>query len=309
MTSHSWSPGSWLDYCYKAGLAISLEDRARELTLHNKKWFDYRFIPPWLATIRFASHLDAIPRSPADGRNDRYRAAWTSAWRARQFADELGLPYGVFVTAASTAISPKRPGKVQLNQLYGSKRKDEIKNAAFDRWARRRREMLNYSKVDLYRNEAFANMSAQVEHRNWVLSELKDNYTTEALGEVVFVQRTLPEDMALAEFGQAEIDRARDAVTGQTVADYVTLERAPWRSCFGLVGAIDTSNMQCLSCVTLRECGTLAAKIQSALKEEFGTDDLVEKRNRKNHSRRQKEYRRRREMIEAELDLRPKPSR
>jgi hypothetical protein len=88
-------------------------DRERERDLYGQKWFDYRFLSPMAATARFyvlyqdvyrwkyATTIDSLEAEKKTGVSRKgTRGELTSLWRARQFADELGVTYEVFLEAA-----------------------------------------------------------------------------------------------------------------------------------------------------------------------------------------------------------------
>src|SRR5258707_10123655 len=97
-------------------LKVSKKQAARERNLDQTKWFDYRFLTPMEATEAFASAYQQefqdrygknIDTEESKGKTGTRGNNWKSNsrefisfWGARQFADELGVPYGFFVEHA-----------------------------------------------------------------------------------------------------------------------------------------------------------------------------------------------------------------
>ena len=92
---------------------LSKKKAAHERDLDQTIWFDYRFITPMEATEALASayqeefkdrHGKNIYTEKAKGKTGTRGSNWksnsrefNSCWSARQFADELGVPYGVAI--------------------------------------------------------------------------------------------------------------------------------------------------------------------------------------------------------------------
>jgi hypothetical protein len=120
--------------------AFSKPDRERERDLYGQKWFDYRFLSPIAATARFyhlyqdvyrwkyAANIDALEAERKTGVSKKAtRGERTSFWRARQFADELGVTYEVFLEAAFQVCIRRGWNRLpQMNQLYGPKNIEAI---------------------------------------------------------------------------------------------------------------------------------------------------------------------------------------
>lgn len=102
---------------------IKREDITRERNLLTSKWFDYRFLSPLEATelfveayraqykIEFTREIDRSHADAVDGvrleqlYNDPKMR--TQIWRARQRADETGMPYDVYMQASFNFASRK----------------------------------------------------------------------------------------------------------------------------------------------------------------------------------------------------------
>ena len=266
-------------------------DRQIERGLHKQKWFDYRFLSPTAATARFcvlyqevyrrkyAANIDTFVAERKTGvSKNPTRTETTSFWRARQFADELGVTYEIFLEAAFQVFI--RNGWTRLphvNQLYGGKNKEVIANAVKSLWAEQIKDRLTISRLPQYREESFVGLDAQIEHRKWTTDQIKAGHGSPgSIGRACFIHRVLPESMALLEFGQERLDRARSEIELDGIApDEVSPIKLWLPSCFGLPDAPDAGGDQCNGCTRLRECSKLETLVRSAILKKFGTDDPV----------------------------------
>jgi hypothetical protein len=96
---------------------LARKDLRIERDLNRQKWFDYRFMSPIEATLQFRKLFQEVYRRKYSINIDSEeaerktgvakklsRADLTSFWRARQFADGLGVTYEVFLEAAFQAL-------------------------------------------------------------------------------------------------------------------------------------------------------------------------------------------------------------
>ena len=169
---------------------VARKDLALEQKLYSTKWFDYRFISPLKATEQFydqfrnrfrqqyKKNIDIFEGEmktgvSAKGLLNRGRE-FTTVWKARQFADELGVPYNIFLGAAFELF--ERAGWSRLphcNQLYGEKNRERIRCAVEKRWRETLDDRFTVSMEPQYRDESFQNFSGQLAHREWALALLK----------------------------------------------------------------------------------------------------------------------------------------
>ena len=209
-----------------ASQRVEKSDLVPERELHHLKWFDYRFMTPLQATEQFRLEFQKVYRlkfrknvnsSKADkvtGVSAAYRKTeWTAFWRARQFADELGVPYKIFLWPAFEMLLESGWQRIPyINQLYGPKNRDRIVAAVAKHWAEYRTTQLCHSALPQYREESFLNLPAQIAHREWVLGEVRQVYGGHPwpIGSACFAQRTVPEEQVIAEFGKERVDRGRE---------------------------------------------------------------------------------------------------
>jgi hypothetical protein len=139
-----------------------------------------------------------------------------------------------------------------------------------------------YSELPQYRNEHFRGLPAQIAHRDWVVQQIKlRGAWPHLIGRACFVERILPDERAIAEFGEEAVERARGEVTGDTPAEMVTLsDDAFWPACFVVPHAHDAECPICQACPYRKPCSTGEAKIREVLHHRHGSDDPVRAREK-----------------------------
>ena len=140
-----------INKCNAIALQISAADGGRERLLMETKWFDYRFMSPIDATelfvkcyvsayrrkwaTNFASGEESKKLATRHGNWRSNQTEFTCFWRARQFADELGVPYDLFCDHALEVLLRKgyaRPARP--NQLYSEKNIQIIAEHVREAW-------------------------------------------------------------------------------------------------------------------------------------------------------------------------------
>ena len=284
-------------------------DQKIECDLYYRKWFDYRIITPMEATLRFREQYQEIYRWKYSANIDSEEAQlktgvgkklsqadFTSFWRARQFADRLGVTYEIFLEAAfEVAIRRGWSRLPHINQLYGSKNEDAIALAVETLWAEYIGSRFTFSDLPHYREDAYGNMAAQNGHRLWVIEQLKARHGSAFhIGRACFVHRILPETQALREFGQERLDQARMEVFGDEPApEAFNKAQLLLPSCFGLPGAPSPSRTTCNVCPSLLNCLKMEAAVIANVVERCGSDDPILSRRRALQNRRATKHRKR----------------
>jgi hypothetical protein len=253
-------------------------DREKERNLYRQKWFDYRFISPTDATARFyilyqevyrwkyRININAPDAEKKTGVSKQHAwSAMTSFWRARQFADELGVTYDVFLDAAFQVCVRRGWSRLpHINQLYGNKNRDAIANAVRTLWAEEIDSRFTISVLPQYREDSFCGLSAQIDHRDWVMDQIKArNNSPLDIGRACYVHKVVPEKMALLEYGPEKLVQARAEVASEClVSEARSVAGPPLPSCFGLPDAPDVNGeMSQLSCVAVVfGCGEICAR-------------------------------------------------
>ena len=201
-----------------------------------------------------------MPKFHKPSRKDttNLKREYTSIWRARQCADLLGVPYDFIIR--ETIDAPMASGHCHTmprpNQIAGALTREAIRDRVRQKWtdwaAVNSSSMI--SRLPQYMDHAYRGLHAQDAHRDWVLERLGDGHPRN-VGRACYIFQTLPEDRAVAHFGEERIAQARDEVTGETPAAMTELEPgqlAP--SCFAVPFAFEKNNVICLACPFRRSC-------------------------------------------------------
>lgn len=290
----------------KTAQLFAKADRVNERELHNLKWFDYRFMSPMAATLKFreefqkayrlkyASNIDTEESHTKfgvrRGAPEDHRAEFTSLWRARQFADLFGAPYDVFLSAALGILLRGSFHRIPyVNQLYG-KHRERVAAEVRDRWEKHCTARFMYSALPQYQQASFFGLAAQTAHRIWVIEQIKAFRSNSALlGEACYSLRILPEEQARAAFGQERLDMARATVTADatTSSPHTSCRlRNSLPSCAILPGAMAPGSIECSECKLSSLCARGEASVLKAVFRATGVSDPVEHREREKGRRR-----------------------
>lgn len=159
----------------------------KEPDLFESKWFDYRHLHPLLATQKFMHEYRAAHREAMQARvgmDDAIRAhgtknmlltdagkrEFTSFWKARQKADELGMPYGFFCrTAMTTSARWGWPYTPRPMQLYS----DEMVERTKDAWAEFALNNAPLATHPTYLASDFASAPDQIAYQRWLAKHIQ----------------------------------------------------------------------------------------------------------------------------------------
>ncbi|WP_432325248.1 hypothetical protein [Shewanella glacialipiscicola] len=212
-----------------------------EPALCNTAWFEYRMMHPTQRTYLFAHYYDQAYRhmlrlhvdyEQAEGPNPRsyfpradplgktqaqikkeektgIRQSFkttTAVWKARQKADELGIPYEVFtmsgMKAAVGQIWQRAPTPAQLYS-------QNILNAIIERWVELIESRIYCADDEFYQIKNWVNHPAQIEHAQWVIEQIKCRNSREfALSQYAFIKKVIPPSMLRQSFSEREISKA-----------------------------------------------------------------------------------------------------
>jgi hypothetical protein len=292
-----------------------------ERDLYTTKWFDYRFLSPTEATddlfkieyttafkfglrqyqdrneAEFKSGLLEFPRFHKPSRKDisNLKRENTSLWRARQVADVLGVPYDFLIRETIDALMAS--GRCQTlprpNQIAGALTREAIRDRVKQRWTDWAAVNFNsmISRLPQYMDHAYRGLHAQDAHRDWVVKRLGDGHPLN-VGRACYIFQTLPEDRAVAHFGEERIAQARDEVRGEMPAAMAELEPgqlAP--SCFAVPYAFEKNNLICFACPVKRSCETMESFARKTLLKEYGSEDPRKAKEREQANDRQRRHR------------------
>lgn len=170
----------------------------REPALYSKKWWDYRLLHPTQATYLFAHHYRQSLRLTMDHRVDRSKLRFvrglreftfdqdlnkafvTGMWKARQTADEHGVPYDTWCFGAMKYAEKnlwKYPPKPC--HLYGSSVKEEhahFKTSMLDfilkRWVDTLGNSMKTATSNFYTVPAYCGHPYQFAHMKFLKGQL-----------------------------------------------------------------------------------------------------------------------------------------
>ncbi len=215
---------------------------------------------------------------------------YTSIWRARQSADVLGVPYDFLIRETIDALmaSGRCRTMPRPNQIAGALTDKAIRNRVKQQWTDW--AAFNFdsmiSRLPQYMNHAYLGLHAQDAHRDWVLERLGDGHPRN-VGCACYIFQTLPEDRAVAHFGEERIAQARDEVRGETPAAMAELEPGQWApSCFAVPFAFEKNNVICSACPVKRSCETMESFARATLRNACGSEDPEKPREQRTESAR-----------------------
>lgn len=275
-------------------LLVTRKELASEGQLYESKWFDYRFLSPMEATIDFYELYQSIYKRKHKAYIDHEEAKlkrgvsaaglfkrgaeFTSIWRARQFADELGVPYDIFLEAAIEHFF--RSGWTRVphpSQLSGQKNRERIKCAVMKSWTEHLDGRVHASEKAHYRTESFKGFHAQVEHRKWVLHRLREVHGKPySVGRCCYIDRLITEHEALTTFGEDRLARARSDISGETPLPSTRssiYELLP--SCFAVCDAASFEHVRCRTCPARAACQDGANIVDRNLRSRLNSIDPI----------------------------------
>lgn len=301
---------------------------ARERELANSKWFAYRFMSPLAATKLFADfyrkgvkayvreHRDIEEAEKANGiANNIFSQAsgsLTQLWKARQKADELGLPYDLLISFGFHFVGRRKWNSTPRPiQLFGSKNSDVAWPLEIEKYVEGRFAMAlsRMPVLPQYQTENYRSLCVQDQFREYVLEELKtdnSNWSTK-IGNVCVGRRHLPLRSAMqlvpdTEWSAIASSIRMDLEAGMLVPPpekHITgIALAP--ACIGIPSARDESSSNCQSCPFNASCRSLADAAAKHLVDRFGTASPLaaprKERDRERRNERQRQFRIRRKM-------------
>jgi len=273
------------------------KDRVDERELHHLKWFDYRFMSPKEATLTFRDEFQKLYRRKygqnidteeslrkfgvSRGKPENNRTEFTSFWRARQFADQLGVPYGIFLQAAFEVLLRAGWERIPyINQLYG-KHQERIAFAVIAHWEEHCQTRFMFSDLPHYREESFRGLAAQTAHQDWVIEQIKQRHSDSLIGHACFVLRIVPQDRAKLAFGDDRLETGRASVEGGAAKPHETIApRQMLPSCVMLPGVRDMSSSECSACRIADFCGRATEIVLASVVRATGVADPEECRRR-----------------------------
>ncbi len=208
---------------------IKPDIRALEPALFQTKWFDYRQLHPFQATAMFAEIFtqcwrEALKRYydiqlyesglrpwAASDPTMLSKEVYTTIWKARQVADDYGIPYNVFCNLTIKEASfgrmwskSKVRGKVTiLSPLPVNLYSDRVLKDLRESWIDRRKANIFHAQTNYFLTEEYVENPAQIAHHNWLLGEI--NTRSDKVSQIcrfVYELKLIPENKAINAFGK-----------------------------------------------------------------------------------------------------------
>lgn len=148
----------------------------------------------------------ALLKEKKTGMPQPYRTC-TMVWKARQSADEHGIPYDVYcmsgMKAAIGRIWQRTPNP---SQLYSN----NIFNSIIERWAELASQKMYVSNNLFYQLENWIGHPSQIAHAEWVCEQISARINPEfALAQCAFRQHLIPSQMIRSKFRESTILSAK----------------------------------------------------------------------------------------------------
>lgn len=297
-------------------------DREREL--QETKWYPYRFISAYRATMifvrefecyykrAFAQHFDKRIQVRPVNRQELHKPSriMTHAWIGRQQADALGMPYALYLEFFDNFLlrRGKRKHLPQMNQLQGSPsaKKDWPKQLEKFLLERGWHQLMTIESPQLH-TDNYSNLPAQSDFRAWAIDVIKTAGKSyrHALEDVSFRKCLLPPPSFLSLLDKEtyashieilEAERKHGRLVPEVAEKVDSADLLP--GCFGLVEVAQEQGQLCSSCVFARKCGIFRAQASIRMKNDpdfLTADDLKRKFDRE----RQAEHRKRKKNAAA----------
>lgn len=200
-----------------------LEDEAQAM---QNKWFDYRMWPHVKASYYFAKCYEIAYRRFFEETRDRETSKIipvynhhdplksrqsTNIHLARQAFDMIGVRYEFGIRFAMKRFCERGwRAMPRTNQLYG----DEIIADMKEAWALECRAKLQIADNPYFLAENYKGDIIQNQYHDWLVEQVnKRSLRYMTIGQLVYVNKVMPESVAIARFGEELVARGkRDAL-------------------------------------------------------------------------------------------------
>ncbi|MGF3021653.1 hypothetical protein ACQVP2_02340 [Methylobacterium aquaticum] len=255
----------------KAAANLTPERWQDERELAKTKWFDYRFLSPIEATLKFVEDYQRAyrvqwrqsfdtatadkKRAIASGGLWHDRKEFTEFWNARAHADWLGVDYFIYcMVSMETALRRARqkrilrPGQMRSKDCVQAVQKRQEEEMSGRVWL---------SELPHYREENFCALPDQIAHQRHVAQTVRRRSNAIfALGGAIDALRVLPVHIAVEIFGEEHVTMARERASFVTVAPVELVPDAQLvPACFGLPAPLDMNAEPCCQCPLTSQCG------------------------------------------------------
>lgn len=213
---------------------------ALEAGLNRTKWFDYRLLHPTQATYLFAHYYivatsrafkkfrdvstapykrgfsgEDILRDLSPLLTEKQTAArrhqMTSFWKARQFADGIGVPYLLFIS--DSMEHALEMGWSQFPRPHQLACKPYLVEHMKETWKKRCESSVQVADAEFFHSQGYRKQVDQIAHMKWLITSVqKARRPAQALANLVYEQHAIPENVAIAMFGQEKVAEAKSLI-------------------------------------------------------------------------------------------------
>lgn len=308
-----------IDALVSAGKKIEHKHMSKERDLLVTKWPDYRFLGPDEATILFAKTyqsafkdrlakcFDAKISKSAKGidflKLKTASKEYTQMWIARQNADEMTMPYRMYVSfCLDFALRRNRRQFPRPNQLRASKTTEFAWFAEFQKmfedWLKG--GAFRPSDLPQYALENYRALPAQDDFRKYVIyiSKMSGWRLRRVIEERVFEKSQLPLEMCCEIRGDDAWEQAVQSLTDEhrfrpaTSFKYAKICDADmWQSCFGVPNARDPQKAPCSWCPQSAQCERIGRFVLNRIAAQTGEQDPIAAAKRRSGRNRVEKFR------------------
>lgn len=186
-----------------------------EAALFQTKWFDYRFIHPVHATMKYAEEYIKVYRRIYGENLNEYAAknvkvfkdnflnldstTITGLWKGRQIADAIGMPYKEFIEAAMRERIKywKQRFLPRAHHIYST----QVIEKVVDYWDKLSSDKTYYSKLNQYLVQNFENTKCQNDHIEWLVKTAKSKTNPVYFLRQVYAENLLSDSVIENYFG------------------------------------------------------------------------------------------------------------
>jgi len=271
----------------------------RERELAHCKWFGYRFMSPLAATKHLAElyrrgvqryaryHQDIDLAASVRGLSHHVFAkpngSLTELWRARQPADECGLPYELLIDFAfEFAGRRKWKHTPRPIQLFGSKKSGVAWQAEFEKYLADHLPLTleRLSGLPQYRIENYRHLPVQDGFRSCLTRHIREANKRWApmIGKQCVQDRHLPlrdtlklvpQEMRRGVISEVKSDRHIGLLPPAAHERITVVAMVP--ACFGMPFARTDGALECRSCPFVHKCSALAHMVSDRMHDRYGS--------------------------------------
>jgi len=220
------------DYEILSAFFIHHELLLKESGLFSSKWFDYKIMHPYEATMHFMYYYmvmyswyirKSVDQGMAHGacgfkkikekKVSRFKdfteltpQEQIGLWTARQHADDIGCPYDFFlITANGWCEARGRKNLLRPQQLYHKDLLPHIK----DEWEQKKSRQIVFSDKDYYKHTSYRQDPVQNEHIRFVVEQVRKTRMPEfAIAMTVIKNSLVSPNLLSSVFGVDLSDKA-----------------------------------------------------------------------------------------------------